>query len=577
MRLGDFHGKVAFVVGNGAYDGAARLDNPPGDADAVRTALARLGFTVYGRNDAAFEQMEEDFTAFEAHLERRPCDVALIYFAGHGLQHEEVNYLVPLGAEDRANAQSGRLIALQELIIRITDNSARRLVFLDTCRSNLDEARLTGDMLKARSHAADRAILVDGQPLTLENLEALSNTFLAFAAAPGKVAYDGDGPLSPFTSALLRHIEAVDLPLTHLTIRVRREVLEETQRRQRTWDNSSLTAPFYFNPSSQLLLIGNMIAMSALVVSLLPLGVLLWENAPPNWLALGAAIVLAVFALFLAGMQKAYARLRGGNEPDPGKGPRGGLWRSVRKGMTGGLFGGVLAGVLIGYAYWYDWTQLDAADADNPGLGQIMTEVTVTAIFVAAVLGALSLALVESSSPLTGGKQTGGKETGGRKAGTRKAPDWLIILGFCLFAGMASGQLTAPPVTLYFGRLPWPVLDLGLILPGVIAGTALIAFTVVNYSLDKLSPWRLAWNAGAAAVASVVSLAFGALLLAFFAWYGTLDLITDLLTDRYRAAIAVSTQQGAFVLIHAGVFIGFILGPIVGLLIGLTLLWTKET
>jgi hypothetical protein len=121
---------------------------------------------------------------------------------------------------------------------------------------------------------ADKAFFVNDKqlpPSGLAEMQTKSDTFITFAAAPGGVAYDGlrQESLSPFTQALVKYLDIVDLPLANLSSRVRQDVLNKTNGQQRTWDQSSLMSPFYFSPGSILFFTGNFLAVIGLVVAVL--------------------------------------------------------------------------------------------------------------------------------------------------------------------------------------------------------------------------------------------------------------------------------------------------------------------
>src|SRR5262249_6149007 len=161
--------------------------------------------------------MEAIFKSFET----KHADVALLYYSGHGMQIEGANYLVPVGAESLSNATFHDLIAVEEWVDRMSNMSKTRLIFFDACRNNPFAHGLAESVVRSRSPSAGANPLAILSKAGLAEVRAKADTFVAFAAAPGKVAYDGEGENSPFTKGLLRHIEATDLPIGNLMIRVR--------------------------------------------------------------------------------------------------------------------------------------------------------------------------------------------------------------------------------------------------------------------------------------------------------------------------------------------------------------------
>ena len=228
--------RVALVVGNAGYRHAPRLANPRNDAKDIAAALADLGFDVVAGMDLKGEAFYRRIDEFEKRTQG--AQAALFYYAGHGMQLGDGNYLLPVDAKpDSERILKGTAVKLDEVLAGM--KSAIRLVFLDACRDNpfLESiARARG----ARSSTMHRGLKhmddVDG------------GMFIAYATAPGKVAADGDGRNSPFTAALKEHIETEGLEVNTLLTQVRGTVLDNTRKAQRPWSLSSLENPFYFVP-----------------------------------------------------------------------------------------------------------------------------------------------------------------------------------------------------------------------------------------------------------------------------------------------------------------------------------------
>jgi Caspase domain len=230
--------RVALVFGNSAYQHAAELKNPRNDADDVAAVLRRLGFEVIAGLDVDDRQMTQKVRDFARALDG--ADVALFYYAGHGLQAKGQNYLLPVTAAPKTETDLDFEAVSLDLIMKQMQRMARvNLVILDACRDN-PLAR----SLKASSRSA--AI---GQGLA--RVEDTAGMLIAFSTQPGNVALDGTGRNSPFTKALLTHIEAPGATISDIMIEVRKQVMAETAERQVPWENSSLTGKFYFRPGAQ--------------------------------------------------------------------------------------------------------------------------------------------------------------------------------------------------------------------------------------------------------------------------------------------------------------------------------------
>ncbi|HYF07813.1 MAG TPA: caspase family protein, partial [Acetobacteraceae bacterium] len=225
--------RVALVVGVGAYAQVPALANPTNDAADLAAALTRLGFQVELVRDP-------DRAALEAAVRRygqraRGAEVALFFYAGHALHFGERNWLLPTSARI-ASERDLRFEALDLDSVLEQVNGAARLsiILMDACRDNPFRLRLGA--------AATRQSSGGG----LGELRAGIGTLIAFATAPGLVAEDGTGRNSPFTAALLRHIERPGLEIRALMAEVRREVREATGGRQIPWEHSAMEGTFHF-------------------------------------------------------------------------------------------------------------------------------------------------------------------------------------------------------------------------------------------------------------------------------------------------------------------------------------------
>ncbi len=234
--------RIALVIGNSAYsksDALPQLKNPSNDARDIAAALKANGFSSVSLVlDADFRRMREAITRFGGDLKKAGSNaVGLFYYAGHGVQDSGHNYLIPVGTRiaapkdlefDTVDAQ--RVLAYME-----DAGNAVNIVILDACRDNPFPV-----LNKFRSAAAPSA--------GLAQMRAPAGSFIAFAAAEGQKASDGDGRNGLFTQQFLESLRNPDSEIDAVFRRVTAGVAEKTLRQQVPWRNSSLTNTFYFRP-----------------------------------------------------------------------------------------------------------------------------------------------------------------------------------------------------------------------------------------------------------------------------------------------------------------------------------------
>ncbi|MBY2937934.1 caspase domain-containing protein [Rhizobium leguminosarum] len=230
--------RVALVIGNGKYLNATGLGNPANDALAIAAALKELAFDVIEGVDLSVLDMEDRIAEFASRIEG--ADTALFFFAGHGLQVDGENYLVPT---DAVLANQGQLkrqtIVLQDQLNMMSGNASVSIVILDCCRDNPF----------VRSLARQRPGLTRGiVSRGLAEVGTDDGSFVAFATGPGSVAKDGSGLHSPFTEALLANIGNPGQSLADIMTDVTNAVTEATGETQVPWYHSSLRRRFYFKP-----------------------------------------------------------------------------------------------------------------------------------------------------------------------------------------------------------------------------------------------------------------------------------------------------------------------------------------
>jgi uncharacterized caspase-like protein len=231
--------RVALVIGNAAYVNSAALANPVNDAADMAKALTEVGFTVIHGLDVdkrGFDGKVRDFTRA---LDN--ADVALFFYAGHGLQVAGRNYLIPVDASLQGERDLDFEAVSVDFILKQMElgrEGKTNVVFLDACRDNPLSRNL------ARSMGTRSASIGQG----LAQVQTGVGTFIAYSTQPGNVALDGQGRNSPFTAALTKGIREPDRNLTSVMIEVRKDVLTSTNGKQVPWDHSALTGEFYFHP-----------------------------------------------------------------------------------------------------------------------------------------------------------------------------------------------------------------------------------------------------------------------------------------------------------------------------------------
>ena len=227
-------GRVALVVGNSTYAHIGRLPNPDNDARDMSAALRRLGFEVTTELDADRVELTEALRAFT----RRSAgaEVSLVFYAGHGIEMDGVNYLVPVDARlERDVDVRFETVTVDDLLVSTTGASLR-LVILDACRNN--------PLVRSMQRTAATRTVSGGSFADLNEDLLGDETLVAYAAAAGTTAADGRGRNSPYTAALLAYLEE---PVELLTLfrRVRARVLASTNGEQRPHEYASLLGEHY--------------------------------------------------------------------------------------------------------------------------------------------------------------------------------------------------------------------------------------------------------------------------------------------------------------------------------------------
>src|SRR5262249_18426959 len=215
------------------------LANPLNDASDMSAALKAVGFDVVEALDTDRRQLDGALRAFTDKLAR--ADIALFYYAGHGLQVGVQNYLVPIDAKlDRERDLEFETVKL-DFVMRLMElerEGKTWMVVLDAWRDDPLTRHRTRTMC-TRSAAIGRGLAATSTGL---------GTFIAYSTQPGNVALDGAGRNSPFASALIKHIADRGRNLPATMIEVRKEVVAASNGAQVPWDHSALTGDFYFSP-----------------------------------------------------------------------------------------------------------------------------------------------------------------------------------------------------------------------------------------------------------------------------------------------------------------------------------------
>ncbi|HIJ36420.1 MAG TPA: DUF1566 domain-containing protein [Deltaproteobacteria bacterium] len=220
--------RTALVIGNGSYK-SAPLRNPANDAQDMASALRKLGFSVIHKENAKQREMEDAIREFGNSLHKG--GVGLFYYAGHGLQVNGINYIIPLDAEIRqeTDVKYEAVDARRVLDAMYNAGNDFNIVILDACRDNpLARGFRSGSSGLAR-------------------MDAPKGTIVAYSTSPGKVALDGKGRNSPYTAVLLEYMDDPGLPIEQVFKKCRGRIYSATNGTQIPWESTSLTGDFYFS------------------------------------------------------------------------------------------------------------------------------------------------------------------------------------------------------------------------------------------------------------------------------------------------------------------------------------------
>jgi hypothetical protein len=221
--------RVALVIGNSSYQNTPELKNPRNDAESMAKVLNSFGFLVIKGIDVDQFNFKTLVRAFTREI--KDADLALFFYAGHGLQVGERNFLLPTDAELKEEADLDfESLELSFILQQMERKKRTNIILMDACRDNPFAVNLARNM-GTRSSTIGRGLAA---------IDTGVGTFVGFATQPGNVALDGTEGNSPFTTALLNHLAEPGLDIGVLMRRVREDVINSTDGKQVPWSNSSL-------------------------------------------------------------------------------------------------------------------------------------------------------------------------------------------------------------------------------------------------------------------------------------------------------------------------------------------------
>jgi uncharacterized caspase-like protein len=226
--------RVALVIGQSAYRAVTALPNPANDAKAMSQLLADAGFDVTSAADLSQNEMRQKVGEFAAKVAAKgPDTVALVFYAGHGLQIDGENFLVPVDVDPKREADIPlQAVRLNDILNTLTSvPSKMRILMLDACRNN---------PFPDINKTAGRGLAI------VDTRTGAPGTFMSFSTSPGAEAEDGSGADSPYTTAALTVAKQPNIPIEEVFKRIRIAVAQSTDGRQIPWESSSLTTDFKF-------------------------------------------------------------------------------------------------------------------------------------------------------------------------------------------------------------------------------------------------------------------------------------------------------------------------------------------
>jgi hypothetical protein len=227
--------RVALVIGNGAYVHAPNLPNPAHDAQDVVAALKRSHFEVISGSDVNEADMQD--LAIRFSRAARTADVALFYYSGHAMQFNGVNYLMPIDAELKDEADLKRFTRVDDILNDLQQAKNLRILVLDSCRDNPLAESLKRSIGQTRGATIRQGLI---------KMEAPLGTIISFSTQAGEVAHDGDGRNSPYTASFLKRIEEPK-EIGEIFREVSTDVYETSDKQQLPELSLSIVGNFYLN------------------------------------------------------------------------------------------------------------------------------------------------------------------------------------------------------------------------------------------------------------------------------------------------------------------------------------------
>ncbi|QPC94488.1 caspase family protein [Mesorhizobium sp. INR15] len=270
--------RVALVIGNSKYVHAVALPNPANDAHLIASTLRNAGFQVIegvDQDNAGMHGLISKFTE-----QSYDADLAVIFYAGHGMQVDGKNYLIPVDAELTSPAYlKTRTVQIDDFMAALPPDPAVGIIILDACRDNPLARTLAASMPKSRSLGSGLA------PVEAKSDGAgTGGILIAYATDPGAIAFDGNGVDSPYSTALARHLTEPGVEIQSALTRVRGEVAETTQGRQRPWHNASLGREVFLGkPTEEAAPAAKPVADASSNVSTAPTSPAAVASDPPSW------------------------------------------------------------------------------------------------------------------------------------------------------------------------------------------------------------------------------------------------------------------------------------------------------
>lgn len=220
-------GRVALVIGNSDYQHVDRLPNPVNDAEAIRDTFARLDFQVTLKTDLGKAALEQELADFSD--KASGADIAVVFYAGHGMEMNGENYLIPVDARLRSdNRVKFETVSLNDILSSIEGVKGLKLVLLDACRNNPFSAGMK------------RSLVTRSIGRGLAKVETNPGVLVSYAAAAGTTAEDGNEKHSPYTTALLDHLEKPGLELSLMFRQIADQVQQRTEGRQTPFEYGRL-------------------------------------------------------------------------------------------------------------------------------------------------------------------------------------------------------------------------------------------------------------------------------------------------------------------------------------------------